>query len=91
MSKLQLVQCDKHGPDQLGYIVCQHVLSGGAKVAHHLPARPEELGEIFCGECLQISEAGENRRLFETVKIACAPCAMPSSPASARPEPPRTS
>ena len=74
--KNQLVACDKHGEDQLGYVVCKHVLDLDASVAYHLAPKPDELGEIFCEMCRDLLIAGENAALYDNVRLVCQPCAL---------------
>jgi hypothetical protein len=55
------VRCEHHsGPDEPGYVVCQHVVDGAA-VSHFLGATDKCLGEVLCGPCLAALRSDNTR------------------------------
>jgi len=79
MARKQVLQCVTHGPDQLGYVLCVHVRDNPAMpVAHHLAPQLDELGEIFCHDCLMMAQLPElHAELFQVHTVfACEKCAL---------------
>lgn len=75
-----MIECRAHGRLAPGYIVCVHVLFGGAPIAHYVPAdesrgdRAAALGEAICARCHETDPDGRNLGDF---RLVCEGCLRP--------------
>jgi hypothetical protein len=75
---LDLIECTRHGKDQLAVIACVHVLYQGAAVYRATLPRPDEAGEVLCAACckktLEPLSDEEQRQMVDMLALVCVGC-----------------
>ena len=61
------VECPDHPGPQLGVIVCEHVLSGQARIDGYEPPTNKELGWALCKRCNNSTEL----EIINAAKLKC--------------------